>query len=178
MVKNVLLGLLARGPKHGYELKQDFEDLLGGTWPLNVGQVYTTLGRLERDGLIAGEDVPQDTRPDRRVYSLTEEGRTELKRWAHEPVAEPVNLKDDLLLKVLVHAVLDSGEAEALLWRQRREYMELLARVSGLRSSPATATRLLAEAAVVHIEADLRWLEVCERELTRGEGADGDGARG
>src|SRR6185436_4030481 len=77
MLKYLLLALLAKAPQHGYELKQSFEDMLGGTWLLNIGQVYTTLGRLEEDGLIEPTVVRQDLLPDRKVYSLTASQRHE-----------------------------------------------------------------------------------------------------
>ena len=81
MFKYALLGLLAQEPRHGYDLKTAFETLLGGTWPLNIGQVYSTLSRLERDGFVESQVVPQDLLPDRKVYALTQTGLEELDRW-------------------------------------------------------------------------------------------------
>jgi DNA-binding PadR family transcriptional regulator len=169
MVKDVLLALLAKGPKHGYELKSDFEDLLGGTWDLNVGQVYLTLGRLERDGLVESDVVPQDTRPDRKVYAITKLGRKELDRWSNEPVQDPVHLRAELLLKVMVHALIESDDPQALIWGQRQRHLELLSQLLALRDEPdlATSTALLVEAGVAHLEADLKWLDVVERRLGR-----------
>jgi DNA-binding PadR family transcriptional regulator len=175
MVKNVLLGLLARRPKHGYELKGDFEDLLGGTWELNLGQVYLTLGRLERDGLVSSDVVPQETRPDRKVYSITELGQKELDRWAIEPVADPVHLRDELILKVLVQNLLDSNDAYHLLWSQRQRHLELLAELTALRdeSGQPLSTLLVIEAGIAHMEADLKWLEIVEQALEAGGNDDG-----
>jgi DNA-binding PadR family transcriptional regulator len=170
MVKNVLLGLLTRGPKHGYELKRDFEDLLGGTWEINLGQVYLTLGRLERDGLVSSDIVPQDTRPDRKVYTITELGRKELDRWSGEPVADPVHLRDELILKVLVQALLESDDTQALVWGQRQRHVELLSELTALRDEPGQprSTTLLLEAGIAHIEADLKWLDIVEQTLVEG----------
>lgn len=178
MVKNVLLGLLARGPMHGYELKGDFEKLLGGTWTVNLGQVYLTLGRLERDGLVTSDLVPQDVRPDRKVYSITELGRKELDRWASEPLTDPVHLRDELILKVLVQEFVADGDPRELLRAQRQRHLELLAELTALRQDPNAprSTTLLAEAAVLHIEADLKWLDVVENRLSEEEGDDGSRA--
>ena len=171
MVKNMLLGLLATGAKHGYELKTEFENLLGQKWTLNTGQVYLTLGRLERDGLVSCQVVAQDTRPDRKVYSLTELGYKELDRWACEVVQDPVHLRDELVLKVVVQALLQSEDARWFAAEQRRRHLELLAELTAVRDDPAqsVATLLLVEAGIAHVEADLRWLETVDRMLGKGK---------
>src|SRR5437870_4462930 len=102
MVKFVLLALLGVRRRHGYELKVAFEELTGGTSPVNEGQVYSTLSRLERDGLVASALLEQELLPNRRIYELTAEGRLALKRWLAEPGDEPVRLKEDWFVKVLV----------------------------------------------------------------------------
>jgi DNA-binding PadR family transcriptional regulator len=170
MVKNVLLGLLAKGPKHGYELKGAFEDLLGGTWELNIGQVYTTLARMERDGLVSSDVVPQETRPDRKVYSITELGTKELDRWSFEPVTDPVHLRDELILKVLVQALMRNGDAQELIWAQRQRHLELLSQLhaAGEESELSDSMTLVVEAGIAHLEADLKWLDVAERILKKG----------
>ena len=81
-IKHALLGLLAEGPKHGYELKTAFDETIGERWSLNIGQVYNTLNRLARDGyVVLQEEVEQETRPDKKIYAITEAGREELSRW-------------------------------------------------------------------------------------------------
>ncbi len=169
MVKNVLLGLLAKGPKHGYELKGDFEELLGGTWELNIGQVYTTLARLERDGLVSSDVVPQQTRPDRKVYRVTEVGSKEIARWSSEPVADPVHLRQELILKVLINGLIESDDPRALIWAQRQRHLELLSELHAAREEPGLtpSMALLIEAGVAHLEADLKWLETAEHMLGR-----------
>jgi len=164
----VVLGLVAQRPRHGYEIKAAFEDLLGGTWPLNIGQVYTTLARLERDGLVKVEVVRQQLLPDRKVYTITEKGWDHLHRWLAEPVADPIRLKDEFFLKVLVHTQIDGGDPVALIWSQRQRYFQTLSDLNALRHDAALepATALLLEGAALHVEADLKWLDVCEERVT------------
>jgi len=170
VLKYALLGLLVDRPRHGYDLKAGFETLVGGTWPLNIGQVYTTLGRLERDGLVRSELVEQDPRPDRRVYSLTETGEKELRRWLVDAVEPQPHVKDEFYVKVLLHRALALEDPADLLWAQRQNYLETLATLTAVLDEPslADATRLLVEGAVLHVEADLRWLDRCEETLLRG----------
>lgn len=167
MLKYVLLSLLAQEPRHGYDLKTAFEALLGGTWPLNIGQVYATLGRLERDGLVESEVVPQELLPDRKVYAITAAGREELARWLAEPTEGAIRLKDEFFIKFLVSQLVASDGSLALVWKQRQVYLQRLAQLTALQGDPSQdgATRLLLGAAVLHVEADLRWLDLCEEEL-------------
>jgi len=169
VLKFVLLGLLAERPRHGYDLKSVFEHLLGGTWPLNIAQIYTALAGLEREGLVECEVVPQDQVPDRKVYSLTEKGAKQLDEWVESPVVGPVRLRDELVLKVLVHALVGGGDASALIWQQRQTAMRQMAELTRLRSSSGLhpATALLVEAAVLRLEADLKWLDICEEHQQR-----------
>jgi DNA-binding PadR family transcriptional regulator len=167
MLKHTLLGLLVQEPRHGYELKNAFETMLGGTWPLNIGQVYSTLNRLERDGLVESEVVTQELLPDRKVYSITESGREELAHWLAEPADDTIRVKDEFFVKLLVHQLVGSNGALALLWKQRQVNMRTLAQLTSLLSDPALdgATKLLIEGAILHVEADLKWLDLCEERL-------------
>ena len=167
MLKFALLGLLAQEPRHGYDLKNAFETTLGGTWPLNIGQVYTTLSRLERDELVESQVVPQELLPDRKVYALTEAGQEELDRWLVEPTKGSIRLKDEFFIKLLVHQLVASDGAVALIWKQRQVYMQKLAQLTALRSDPVLnpTTALLVEGAILHVEADLEWLNLCEERL-------------
>jgi DNA-binding PadR family transcriptional regulator len=170
MLKYVLLGLLAAEPRYGYELKTVFEEVLGGTWPLNIGQVYTTLTRLEREGLVECQVVPQDLLPDRKVYSLTSRGRTSLARWTNEATEGPVRLRDELFLKVLVASLADPKAAVTLLRRQRQHHLRSLAELTRLLEEPTghPSTVLLLEGAALRLEAELRWLDLCEERLKDG----------
>jgi DNA-binding PadR family transcriptional regulator len=167
MLKYALLGLLAEQPSHGYDLKNAFETTLGGTWILNIGQVYTTLSRLERDGLVESQMVPQDLLPDRKVYSLTKAGREELDCWLTEATKETIRLKDEFFIKLLIHQLVARDGAVALIWKQRQVYMQTLAQLTTLQTDPTLerATTLLLEGAILHVEADLEWLDVCEERL-------------
>jgi DNA-binding PadR family transcriptional regulator len=170
MLRYMLLALLARAPHHGYELKAAFEELLGGTWTLNVGQVYTTLSRLEQDGLIEAEVVYQELLPDRKVYSLTALGRKELARWMDEPLAALIRLRDEVFLKVIAQATASPRQALELIDRQRDQYLEAVSTVAGMRADPDVpkVTGLLLDGLLLRMEADLRWLDLCEKTLRDG----------
>lgn len=169
-VKYALLGLLASSSRHGYDLKAAFEELLGGAWPLNIGQVYTTLARLERDGLVCSRVVPQDLVPDRKVYEITDAGRSALEQWLEAPADGPVRLKDELFVKVLVQTLVKGGNARTLIGRQRHAHLQTLSELAELQADDdlSPATRLIVEGAMLHVEADLQWLELCEERLTKG----------
>lgn len=169
-VKYGLLGLLASKPRHGYDLKSEFEELLGGSWQLNIGQVYTTLARLERDGFVSSRVEPQELVPDRRVYEITDGGRTELTRWLAEPANGPVRLKDELFVKMLIQSLVKGGNTRALIALQRRQNLETLGELSELLADDDVnpTTRLIVEGAMLHVEADLHWLDLCEERLSKG----------
>lgn len=167
MLRFVLLGLLRAEPRYGYELRAVFEQFLGGTWPLNIGQVYTALSRLEKEGLVSCQVVPQDALPDRKVYALTKAGEAELRRWTEEAPDAPVRLRDELFLKVLVATLGDPAEALDLIARQRRSHLQAMSDLVHLQSDPALhpATALLLEGTVLRMESDLKWLEICEERV-------------
>jgi DNA-binding PadR family transcriptional regulator len=166
-VREGLLALLAGGERHGYQLKTEFEAATGGTWTLNVGQVYTTLDRLHRDGLV---DVAEDDGQKR--YSLTAAGREELSGWWAALPGATAPPRDELLLKVLL--AIEQGRDHALdvLTRHRTALIGLLQqhrRATGAAgaSGPSLAASLAADALAVRAEADLRWLDLCEARLVR-----------
>ena len=169
MLKYLLLALLAKAPHHGYELKQSFEGLLGGTWLLNIGQVYTTLGRLEDDGLIEPTVVHQDLLPDRKVYSLTQLGRKELDRWLEEPVVGLVRLREEVFLKIVAQGLADAGAALELIASQRDEYVDAAAQIAARRAEAdlPEATGLILDGLLCRLEADLRWLDDAEAHYRR-----------
>ncbi|WP_267244776.1 PadR family transcriptional regulator [Streptomyces sp. PR69] len=163
-----LLALLTRGPAHGYELKQDLEKLLGAAYPQpNVGQIYVTLGRLEKSGLIAGEDVEQSGRPNKRTYRLTEAGREAVLAWFDETSDEP-RVRDEFFMKIALAP--ESGLADPIdvINRQRRHYLRTMRDLSKLAASEDRdnkVSQLLIEGAMLHLQADLDWLERCQEEL-------------
>jgi DNA-binding PadR family transcriptional regulator len=166
MLRYLLLALLRREARHGYELKAAFETLLGGTWRLNIGQIYRELGRLEADGLIQARVVAQQLLPDRKVYRLTASGRKELDAWVGRPSDSLVRLRDDVFVKVLLQ--LESPPAALdTIWRQRESHLEAMADLQRVRADPDTdrETRLLLDGILFRLEADLRWLDHCEHQL-------------
>jgi DNA-binding PadR family transcriptional regulator len=167
MLKYLLLGLLASGPRHGYELKGVFDDFLGSTWPMNIAQIYSALTKLEDEGMVSCEVVPQDNVPNRKVYSLTEAGRHELDTWMDEPAEGPVRLRDEMFFKLLVRIHVPGGKPMQLIARQRQSYLQALADLSQAQDEPGLelGTSLLLDGAALRLEADLRWLDHCEERL-------------
>lgn len=171
-VKHGLLALLRNEPHYGYQLKTEFEHATGGVWPLNVGQVYTTLDRLERDGLVSMR-VGND---DQKLYSITLAGVDELGQWWEAIPDDEPPPRDELMLKVLM-AIEDGAEhALAVVTRQRSALTSLLQqrrrerteskRAMGEPAGEALAALLVTDALIVRAEADLRWLDLCESRLT------------
>ncbi|MFE6133096.1 PadR family transcriptional regulator [Streptomyces sp. NPDC056437] len=163
-----LLALLTRGPAHGYELKQDLEKLLGAAYPQpNVGQIYVTLGRLEKAGLIAGEDVEQAGRPNKRTYRLTGAGHEAVLAWFEETTDEP-RVRDEFFMKVALAPESGLADPVVLINKQRRQYLNTMRDLSKLAAAEDRDNRisqLLIEGAMLHLQADLDWLERCQEEL-------------
>jgi DNA-binding PadR family transcriptional regulator len=165
-VREGLLALLHEGPRHGYQLKTEFEQATGGVWPLNVGQVYTTLDRLERDGLVdAAESQGQKT------YRITIDGLAALGAWWEAVPSDDPPPRDELMLKVLMGIEQGRKHALQVITRQRSALLALLqARRRGAKPAPsgageALASVLVIDALMVRAEADLRWLDLCEQRL-------------
>ena len=169
-VREGLLALLAEGDRYGYELKTAFESATGGIWSLNVGQVYTTLDRLVRDGLVAVDERDGDDGTPQKSYALTATGREELEDWWQVLPADDPPPRDELLLKVLLAVTAGPDHALEVITRNRTALTGVLqARRRALRSrapvddpSEALAQRLVDDALVTRTESDLRWLDQCE----------------
>jgi DNA-binding PadR family transcriptional regulator len=167
-VREGLLSLLEPGPRYGYQLKTEFEAVTGGVWTLNVGQVYTTLDRLERDGLVATNEADGQ-----KSYELTVAGREELGAWWQAVPADDPPPRDELMLKVLMAIEKGREHAIGVITRQRTALFALLQqhRRAGPGSAgdgpDALAAELVTDALVVRAEADLRWLDLCEARLAR-----------
>lgn len=163
-----LLVLLASGAAHGYELKQQLEKLLGAAYPQpNVGQIYVTLARLEKAGLIEGEEVSQSSRPNKKTYRITSAGRESVDLWFDEVADEP-RVRDEFFMKLALAT--DTGLADhiTLINKQRRQYlntMRELSRLSAAEDRDNRVAQLLIEGAMLHLQADLDWLERCQEEL-------------
>lgn len=168
-VKEGLLALLEQGPRYGYQLKTEFEAATGGVWPLNVGQVYTTLERLERDGLVEASESDGQKR-----FQITLAGASTLGEWWQATPADEPPPRDELMLKMLMAIEHGPDHALSVLTRQRTALLSLLQRRrrSGAASSTAVsgaaaalAATLVGDALVVRAEADMRWLDLCEARL-------------
>lgn len=173
-VREGLLALLHDGSRYGYQLKTEFESVTGGVWTINVGQVYTTLDRLERDGLVVLDDDDGQ-----KSYTITASGREELGAWWHAVPGDEPPPRDELMLKVLLAIEGGRDHALAVITRQRTALLAALQR-SRRQSRPDTdstvnstvnstvaslADSLVIDALIVRAEADLRWLDICEQRV-------------
>lgn len=157
-----ILGLLADQPLHGYQIKQQFQDLLGGTWDVNIGQVYQTLQRLERDGLVETAGGRGDR--GRQAYSVTEKGTTAFEAWLGDPEQQPQVLREEVYVKLALLGRHMDGRLEEVLDAQRRVYLQRLRDLADQERAAQRAGRrelaLLFKGAQLHTEADLKWLDV------------------
>lgn len=164
-IKEGLLALLADGPKHGYQLKLDLEAATGDAISINVGQIYSTLQRLERDGLI--ESGGKDT-DGREVYGVTAPGREILTEWALRPVALAAAGRDEISLKVLIALFTEGLDPRAVIDSQRRSTMGLLQDLTQLRAGDSDADlawQLHLDRLMYSAEAELKWLDRVEERL-------------
>jgi DNA-binding PadR family transcriptional regulator len=160
-----LLGLLEREPSHGYDLKRDYDAYFGRGKQLPFGQVYSTLGRLARDGkVIAGDAEPGDG-PERKKYVITETGRTEVDTWLGAPVEPEPHLQTVLFAKVAL-ALMLGKPAEAYLDRQRAAHVARMQELTRLKRSGPLVDALLADHALFHLEADLHWIDLTAARLS------------
>lgn len=165
-VGHAFLGLLDGGPQHGYGLKRDYDRWFGEGRSLKFGQVYATLGRLERDGLTVVTAVEAGEGPERRSYAITADGVEELEAWLASPVAPEEVTLGPLYAKVVV-ALLSGRSFEDVLGAQRTVH---LARMRELRSSHAAAgieRQLALDLLIGHLQADLDWIELAGVRLAR-----------
>ncbi len=167
-VREGLLALLREGPRYGYQLKTEFEAATGGAWTINVGQIYTTLDRLDRDGF-----VTIDESNEQKLYSITVAGVDELGTWWEAVPAEDPPPRDELMLKMLLAIELGADHALAVITKHRTALTTLLqrrrratAQTTDNGNGEGLAADLVADALIVRAEADLRWLDLCEARLT------------
>jgi DNA-binding PadR family transcriptional regulator len=161
-----LLALLAKEPAHGYELKAQLEQIFGEAYPApNIGQIYVTLQRLERDGLVCSQDVVQTTRPNKRVYELTDAGREAVIEWIDTPSEGP-RVRDEFFMKLALSPLTGTSDRLGLINRQRRHYLAQLRSLSELAvAADRRIPRLLIEGAILHLQADLDWLARCQEDV-------------
>jgi DNA-binding PadR family transcriptional regulator len=179
-VREALLALLADSPRHGYELKTEFESVTGHVWPLNVGQVYTTLDRLGRDGFVrplsetigdptavtaTAVTVTAVTATARRAYEITHAGREELSRWYSEADADEPPPRDESLLKVLLASARSAAEGLAVVTEQRKRGLDQLRKLRVLPAADDLSANIVRDARSARIEGELAWLDRCEARL-------------
>lgn len=176
-IRHGLLALLERGPRYGSQLRTEFESRTGSTWPLNVGQVYTTLSRLERDGMVTQDGEDGAGHP---LYVITDAGRAELRTWFERPVDRTSPARDELAIKLAMAVGAPGVDIRAVIQAQRhhtvramQDYTRLKARaVSALESGGEqrrddVAWLLVLEQLIFQTEAEARWLDHCEARLIR-----------
>ncbi len=164
IIRNSFLAILSSQPAHGYSLKSSFEASTGGAWRLNAGQVYSTLSRLERDGLIQAAD---DDIPERRPWQLTDEGQAALSTWYETPV-DNRSTRDELVIKVLVAVAAGERDMERVLQTQRSATMRRLQELTRSKMEMPDSELpelLLLDARILRAEAEVRWLDQCEQRL-------------
>ncbi|GGH37720.1 PadR family transcriptional regulator [Microbacterium album] len=168
-VRQSLLAILDQGPCYGYQLRAEFDRRTGGTWPLNVGQIYNTLERLERDGLVSRGDADDRGHV---FWFITDAGRAEARAWLSAPVTRPAGTRDELAIKLALAATLPGVDVAAVIGSQRAASaarLRELREASDRRETPLDAEQLtrslVLDAMVFAAEAELRWLDHVERRL-------------
>jgi DNA-binding PadR family transcriptional regulator len=168
-IRHGLLALLQRGPMYGYQLRAEFEESTGATWPLNIGQVYTTLARLERDGYVE-PDPDTDGGDGRSTYRLTDSGREELGAWFATPLARQGRPRDELAIKLAMALTTPGVDVRAVIQAQRGSTLRTLRDLTRLKAqadADADAAWLLVnESMIFQAEAEARWLDHCEARLS------------
>ncbi|MEE1754426.1 PadR family transcriptional regulator [Streptomyces sp. SP18CS02] len=176
-IRHGLLALLERGPRYGSQLRSEFESRTGSTWPLNVGQVYTTLNRLERDGMVAqsGEDEAGHA-----LYAITDAGQEELRKWFEKPVDRTSPARDELAIKLAMAVGASGVDIRAVIQSQRHHTVKAMQDYTRLKAQAITALEggasqerddvawlLVLEQLIFQTEAEARWLDHCEARLIR-----------
>jgi DNA-binding PadR family transcriptional regulator len=168
-VRYGLLALLGREPMHGYQLRAEFERSTGMTWPLNIGQVYSTLSRLSRDGLVEETDLADE--PGKVVYRLTEAGHAELTTWFTTPVASAEQPRDELAIKVALALDTPGVDVPAVLQAQRTATIRRLRELTRLKAKageePDEAWSLVLDLMIFRAESEARWLDHSETRLAK-----------
>jgi len=166
-IKQALLALLTEGEQYGYELRAGFEARTGGAWPLNIGQVYTTLDRLEKSGLVERR-VPD---AEGRVhYGLTHAGRTATEEWWVTPAPHPSPGRDDVAMKIALAVSIPGADVARVIQVQRKSTMETLQDLTRAKRASADdddAWELVADSLIFRAEAEIRWLDHTESKLAQ-----------
>lgn len=165
-VPHALLGLLETEPQHGYTLKHSYDQHFGGAKELKFGQVYATLSRLERDGLVQVVAIESAEGPERKLYAITKSGVSELEQWLNTPQPETEHTPGELFAKVTL-ALMSGRSAALILDQQRTVYLDRLRGLLELRRAGDITAKLAADYETAHIKADLGWIETAGNRLER-----------
>ncbi|HWG01582.1 MAG TPA: PadR family transcriptional regulator [Trebonia sp.] len=179
-VRHAMLALLSEGPKYGLQLREEFEARTGEVWPLNVGQVYTTLQRLERDGLAESEPDEGGAEGPQKGFRITEDGERELAKWLRTPPDLSAPPRDELVMKVLVALRVPGTDVHAVIQAHRRYLIELMQQWTRIKEDDAgeDLNMLLAvDAELFRLDSVVRWLDAAEARIRRA-GAAGSAAVG
>lgn len=171
-IRHALLALLSEGPKYGFQLRQEFELRTGEAWPLNVGQVYTTLQRLERDGLVQSDDSDEAEGPQKR-FRVTEGGESELSDWLRTPPDLSTPPRDELVIKVLVALYLPGIDVRDMIQTHRNYVIGLMQQYTRAKQSADESELslvLVVDAEVFRLDAVIRWLDTVDGRLKRLDG--------
>ena len=163
----MFLALVASGDTYGYELKRRYDAWFAAVWgEVNIGQIYVTMGRLERDGLVTSRTVPQAARPQRKVFAITEAGTKALEEWLGEP-AELPSSKSDLFLRLVGASVLDGASVRSLIGEHRQHCLEALRLLDAQAEhvERGSLVELLVQGSALHVQAELRWLDLLDQRL-------------
>ncbi len=169
-VRHAILGLLAQHPRHGYELRAAFSAVIGGdeNWDVKPAQIYSTLNRLEEAGLVHQQAIEQNGGPEKRIYGLTDAGRQTLRDWFALGIA-PEHQRDDFFVKLMTALVSGAADPGRIIQIQRSLLYQELHAATTLRETynprAEIAQILLLDKSIMHIEADLRWLDIAEMRL-------------
>jgi DNA-binding PadR family transcriptional regulator len=165
-----ILAILDEGPSYGLQLKNEFEARTGGVWPLNVGQVYTTLDRLERDGLVRLGSRDGGDLGKQNTYEITHEGRERLQSWFSTGVRVGSPARDGLVLKLVMAASHPGVNVTVVIQAERKGAMQLLQEYTRIKSGEAGSDlgwNFLLDSLIFQTESRVRWLDACEARLTR-----------
>ena len=170
-IRHSLLALLQDQPRYGYQLRAEFEARTGATWPLNIGQVYTTLDRLERDALVARDG---DDGNGHVVYSITAAGRAEIREWFAAPVERNNPPRNELAIKLALAVTVPGVDVQGIIQGQRlasvralQDYTKARRDMASNQRAVDTAWLLVLDSLIFQTEAEVRWLDLCEARMVQ-----------
>jgi DNA-binding PadR family transcriptional regulator len=167
-IRHALLALLSEGPKYGLKLREEFEERTGEVWPLNVGQVYTTLQRLERDGLVESDENGPDS--PQKGFRITATGQKELATWLRTPPDLSSPPRDELVMKVLVAVRLPGADVREVIQAHRRYLIQLMQEWTRIKDEEAESDlglALVVDAELLRLDSVIRWLDAAEGRIKR-----------